>query len=281
MNEKDYAIMDRESFDAMETFAHFGKAMYLAQVLEMGIAIYLSGRVANLKADLTKDRYDELLTKKTYQTFGQLKAQFFAKGNPTDELKAKINLAHEKRDWIAHNYWWDRSNEFCHFDKRQEMKVELEKICDLFEDVNEFFTKDNRVYLESLGANIDVIFEEIKQVKNSPTPTKYRRLSKNEKLKGLFLYQHDEKNSVPLFILEDNSYWTLCESGLSEWMKEVVEERLLSIKTINSKCPMEFNPFPKTNGNWNYEIVLKSGFSIKVQSIEIEGYRYKWNIVKK
>ena len=273
--------MEIEEFDVMETFAYFGKAMFLAQLVEVSLAIHLSGRIDKLKTDLTKDRYDELLTKRSYQTFGQLKTQFLAKGNPTEDLINKINLAHEKRDWLAHNYWWDRSHEFYHFDKRQEMKIELEKVCELFQELSDYFSNDNREYLEQEGMSIEDIFEEVAQEKITPKPTEIRRLSKNEKLKGLYLYQYNEKYSVPLFILEDNSYWTLCEAGLTEWKKEVIEKKLSPVERINSKCPMEFNPNPKTNGNWNYEIVLKSGLSIKAQSIEIEGYRYKWNIVKK
>ncbi len=273
--------MGIEDFDVLETFAYFGKAMFLAQMTETSIAIHLSGRLDNLKTDLTKDRYDELLTKRTYQTFGQLKSQYYLKANPSEEIKIKLNQAHEYRDWLAHNYWWDRSHEFNHFGKRQEMKIELEKVCELFQELSDLFSQDNKDFLEQEGIDIEEIFRKVAQEKTTPPIIPFQRLTKNEKLKGFYLYKFNEKHSIPIFILEDNSCWTLCESGLTQWRKDVKEENLISIEKITSKCPMEFNPLPKTNGAWNYEIILKSGFSIKIQSVENEGYRYKWNIIKK
>lgn len=267
---------DSKTSQMILLYATFGKAIYLAQCLEMAIANHLTISLSNLKEDITKTRYDEILTSRCYQTFGQLKQQLLDKEVLNKKYIKKINLAHEKRDWLAHNYWWDRSYEFNHDTTREKMISELETISELFEELNNYFFEKDKLFLENNGVNIQQVYNKLKDEKVSPLQEVINKPSKNEKLLGVYFH-----NEIPVFKLDNNGFWTFCEIGLFFYKTDIDVKELIPINDINKILPADFNPRPKKAKNWNYEIILNSGYFIEVRPSENNGYRYKWKLRRK
>jgi len=251
----------------------------MAQAVEKGIMNSLISSYENL----TKTRFDELLVEKSQLTFGQLKREIKTKKIFNDKVLEKIELFHEKRDWLAHNYWWDRALEFSRDDLRYKIFDELNTLTAEFETLNKIIEEENNQFLIKKGVNIYQIIDEFSKLDETPDNPSLRKLTKNETLVGIYLYEVNPGFQIPIFKLEDSSYWTLCESGLTLFTLEVDSIKFHPLnETIGIFPVKQFNPKPKTIRDWEYELDLKKkGLSVKVEPTEINGkFVFKW-IIKK
>ncbi|MBC8525444.1 MAG: hypothetical protein H8D22_01035 [Candidatus Cloacimonetes bacterium] len=274
-----YHIMKDNDYDIRECFAYFGLTIYMVQTVEKGI---LNSLILSYK-NITKTRYDELFAEKSQLTFGQLKREIIEKGIFNNEIVEKIDKFHEKRDWLAHNYWWDRSIEFYRDNLKYKILEELDKLTTDLEDFNNIIKESNRQFLIKKGLDPDKLFEEFASFDKTPYIPTFKKLSKNETLIGIYLFEPEKGFQIPIFKLEDNTYWTLCESGLTSFNVTEIEKELLPLdKTIGIFPVTQFNPKPKILKEWDYEINLKkNGLYIKVQPTEINGkFVFNWTIKK-
>jgi len=132
-----------------ETFAYFGRAYYQAGVLDaaLALAILFIDFLPSVKAAYVKDKgqtfdrpayeaaYDKFLADQHAQTLGNLRRRLFASSLLDDALKAEIDEAKKKRDFIAHNYFRERAVEFATRAGRDQMIAELDEIGGYFEGV--------------------------------------------------------------------------------------------------------------------------------------------------
>src|SRR5438445_4154908 len=110
-----------------EVYAWFGVAMYYSQVVEQTLQ-YLLATVFGPGDDwLRRHGLDVLLDRYSRKTFGQL-ARELKKKNLADDLIAAIGTSVEKRNWLAHQYYVDRSVELLGFEGRSRMISELAEI---------------------------------------------------------------------------------------------------------------------------------------------------------
>ena len=269
-------MKDKET-DIKECFAYFGRAIYVAQTVEKGILNSLISSYENL----TKSCYDELLAEKSQLTLGQLKREIIERKIFSEEIIDKIETFHTKRDWLAHNYWWDRAIEFNRDDLRHKIFTELDELTAYFDNLNEIIKDQNNKYLIEKGLNIDQLINEFSQLNQTPESPSTVKLTKNETLTGLYIYETMPGFEIPLFKLENNSYWTLCESGLTAFNLEIDNSKLKPLEKTNGIFPVkQFNPKPKIKRDWEYELDLKKeGLSIKVKPFEVDGkFVFKWTI---
>ena len=115
--------MEEDDSEVRECFAYFGRIIFLLQELEKGI---LGSLMLSYK-NITQERFDELLAEKSQLTFGQIKRDIIENKIFNEKIIAKIERFHELRDWLIHNYWWDRTIEFYREDLRYTIKLELDK----------------------------------------------------------------------------------------------------------------------------------------------------------
>ncbi len=271
--------MKDDDSNIRECFAYFGRTIYMVQTVEKGI---LNSLILSYK-NITKTRYDELLAEKSRLTFGQLKREIIEKEIFNNEIIEKIEKFHEKRDWLSHNYWWDRAIEFYRDDLRYKIFEELDKLTTEFENFNKIIQEKSHQFLIKNGINPEQLFEEFASFDKTPDNPTFRKFSKNETLIGIYLFEIDNGFQIPIFKLEDNSYWTLCESGLTSFnMREINHDLQPLDKTIGIFPVMQFNPRPKIINEWEYELDLKKkGLSVKVKLAEINGkFVFKWSIKK-
>lgn len=271
--------MTDDDKDINDCFAYFGRTIYMAQTVEKGILNTLISSYENL----TKTRFDELLAEKSQLTFGQLKREITEKKIFSDEVAEKIEMFHATRDWLAHNYWWDRTVEFSRDDLRYKILDELDTLTTEFETLNEIIEEENNQFLIKKGVNVDQIMDDLSKLDKTPNNPSLRKLTKDETLVGMYAYDVYPGFQIPIFQLEDSSYWTLCESGLTLFNLEVdsIKFELLD-KTVGIFPVKQFNPKPKKIRDWEYELDLKKkGLFVKVEPSEINGkFEFKWTIKK-
>lgn len=282
IRQEDYIIgigMTEDEKNIRDCFAYFGRTIYMAQCVEKGI---MNSLISSYK-NITKTRYDELLLEKSQLTLGQLKREIKQKEIFSENVVERIEIFHKKRDWLAHNYWWDRAIEFNQENLRYKIFEELDQLTAEFESLNEVIEEDNKKFLLENGVNIEQLVDEFSKLDKTPTNPSFRRLMKDETLLGIYLYPAESPLQMLIFMLEDSSYWTLCESGLTFFNLKVELGKLEPLdKTIGIFPIKQFNPKPKTVRDWEYNLDLKkNGLFVKVQPNEIsEKFMYKWEVKK-
>ncbi|MEQ8478236.1 hypothetical protein [Fulvivirga sp.] len=269
--------MDEHDLIVKEIFAFYGRAMYLAQCLEKGIMNVLL--INQFEKGITKTRYEELLQEKSGLTLGQLKREVENLGIFTEAELEEINMFHKQRDFLAHSYWWERTVEF--YDPKLQPKLlkELDEFKVKFEELDIVITSKTSDFIIKSGINMDEIMSEMLNEGETVPFDKFIKLSKNESLINIFGYNETESSQIPIFELEDNTFWTVSDIGLSQYKLDVDEKKKFILEKINGIFPInQFNPRPKVIGPWNYELDLKKkGLKMKVPKADASS-PMKWNI---
>ncbi len=127
-------------------FAYFGRAYYMANVFETGLAIalmqldFLTDVMARLRregrANFDRARYeadfDAFMEQQHAQTLGGLLKRFEALAAVDPSVKKIISEAKAKRDFLAHHYFRERSDEFVNRAGRDQMIAELDEAAEIF-----------------------------------------------------------------------------------------------------------------------------------------------------
>jgi hypothetical protein len=124
--------LDPESEQIREVYARYGLAMYQAQCLERQVAMLLS----LLHADptrTTRAEFNHLLDGLFEQTLGALVHQMVTPGRVASDLQTRLKAALDKRNWLAHNYFWERAGQFARSDRRDAMIEELQDLAAMFD----------------------------------------------------------------------------------------------------------------------------------------------------
>jgi hypothetical protein len=208
-------MLDPESHQIREVFAYYGRAMYCGQVLEKAIGIMLSSVYAPTSPEqMSKYRYHDLMQENLKKTLGHLLSTFRERAKPEDisAIEAKLDIALERRNWLAHDYWWDRAVELNTSDGRERMLTELEECTSLFEEVTESLELITSLFLHSKGVDLEVEVETLLSIGYIPAMPSARKLNKRERLIQVHKYCRqvgDTTVETPLFELEDHTCWTL------------------------------------------------------------------------
>ncbi len=269
MTEQDYIVR--------EIFAYYGRTMYLAQAIEKGIMNLTV--ISQHKHGITKTRYDEILHEKSSLTFGQLKREIKGLNCFSEKELELIEEFHEKRDFLAHSFWWERAVEFYDEKLQHKLLLELDDLTEFFDSLNELVENKAKPFIEKHNIDINGIRDEmISQGKTIPFEA-FRKLNKNETVIDLFPYKNAENSLTPIFELKDNTFWTICEIGLTQYKFEIIQENKLKFKGLEESLPInQFNPRPKVENPWNYELDLKKKALKMIISKENNNSPMKWKI---
>jgi recombinational DNA repair ATPase RecF len=140
--------LDEVGWHVRETYAYFGRAMYEASCLEVGLAhIFMDGEfmrraVEEYRGNKIFDRkryqeeFDAFMNGQFAQTFGNLLRRVNASKHFSEDFKMRLADAKNRRDFLAHRFWRERSIEFCTESGREKMMKELEADANLFQGLD-------------------------------------------------------------------------------------------------------------------------------------------------
>lgn len=119
--------------DEKEVYAFYGLAVFTAQCAEKSLVNFAMGYKLLDETILTQEQwlaiYDELNTK----TFGCLLRNIKNRTQLSDDVISHLELSLSKRNWLAHDFFYDFSSHFFDGDGRVEMIKELTKLIELFQ----------------------------------------------------------------------------------------------------------------------------------------------------
>lgn len=282
--------MDKKSEHIREVFAHYGLALYLAQCIEKGICILLSGQYAPTSPEkMTRWRYEELLDGHMQLSFGQVMTKLKSVMELPPTFEENLKKAVENRNLLAHSYWWERAVDFATFEGRERMLLELSDFINEFERLNNIFDTIQKNWMETIGFPMQAIdLEKLKTQIASEKENKQirRRLKKRELLNHVYTYlsinDSGKHTETPIFELEDGTFWTLGDCGLTYAPAYIKRENLSRDPKCEKILHTNFNPCPKNAKNWSYSLIFDNGFIINVSPWKNEGsFAFKWRIQKK
>ncbi|MCF7553778.1 hypothetical protein [Pseudonocardia sp. WMMC193] len=132
--DRDDSLSD-ESYHHRELYAQFGLAIYMAQVLEMGVINLLSVMDALPQAK-SQEEYDTLVSELMTRTLGKTIRRLRVLLPDEPELCAKLEVALNKRNYMAHRFWREKVQLVATAKGRNRLISELIEARELFEGVD-------------------------------------------------------------------------------------------------------------------------------------------------
>ena len=156
--------LDQESAQIKEVYARYGLAMYQAQCVEREIAILLAtvhGPGANR---MTRAEYDELLDSLFRRVLGNLIRRLRDATSLREDFDTFLQETLEKRNWLAHNYFWERAGHFVTEEGRTMMLDELTSIIAEFEEMDHSLHLINREWAREHGVTEEIEQEALERI---------------------------------------------------------------------------------------------------------------------
>lgn len=156
--------LDENAQQRCETFARYGLAMYHAQCVEKSLAILVSS-VFNkefLPSDANRrgEIQDEIFAKTIGRLLTRMRKQIAIPAN----LDRTLNDALQKRNWLAHEYFWERAGEVMTTRGRDKMLDELTILSEFFSKVDAHLTSIYEKWSKKIGISQKVIDGALKKL---------------------------------------------------------------------------------------------------------------------
>lgn len=150
--------VDSHDEHVRSVYAHFGLAVYLAQVFEHGLInalVFLEllpNRAGNpVPQKQWEAEFDSFLERNFETTLGKLIRSLKAVTPIPSDLEAVLSDALTKRNFLAHHFFRERSDEFMSQEGRERMIVELQNTQALFDGADAKLSEATKSAMEKYG----------------------------------------------------------------------------------------------------------------------------------
>lgn len=150
-----------EAAQRRETFARFGLAMYQAQCVERQIGILLATTFNPDFLRTSPGERDRFFEREFAMTLGRLVTSLRRCIDVPHGLDQRLRRAVELRNWLAHEYFWQRPGSILTWDGRERMIAELQEAADFLDAIDEELTSIADNWLHRVGVPRDVIEAEM------------------------------------------------------------------------------------------------------------------------
>jgi len=283
-------IKNNETTDQLicELYARFGLAYYYSEVLHRGLSIVLALIDLPHKNMITGQRIEERLAYATSLTLGEIVNEL--SGKLPEDYSEKLFEVRDKRNFLAHHFWYDRAHLLFNSDDVNRLIDELNGYAKLFVQLDQEVTGWFEVRRPDMGLTVDQFQDSLSRVlagkeEQNPLPPKEVIRERENMLKRVQrlvrVWEFDlHGGSKPLvFEFQNGSLWQLCDVGLG-WTKfQNVESNWDQQPLISQYLPADITPRPKNCKPWEYEFKLKNSTILWVKP----GKRpktFRWGITK-
>ncbi len=157
--------MTPEEEQCRDVYAHFGLAVFFAQNFEKSLCNYILFQTGLTNGNITLETVDAIEKAIHKKTLGQLlkETKLIATfDDPADE--SLVNEALIKRNYLFHDYFWDRAVEFMSPNGREVMLGELPEFRLLFQRADTLAKAMARAAGKMLGISDDLTHAEISKM---------------------------------------------------------------------------------------------------------------------
>ena len=150
-----------------EVYAAYGVAAYQAQCVERQLAILLATRYGpDIQRNL-REQQDELLETLFQQTLGGLIVTLRESVHVPKSVEARLRDAQAKRNWLVHNYYWERVGHLLSDSGRRSMAQELHTMAEEFKELHQHLIRIARNWAEEHGITDEDLYAEIEALTQS------------------------------------------------------------------------------------------------------------------
>lgn len=135
-NEIDLHLVD--DVDGMltkEVYARFGLAYFLTECLHRGLCVFYTFATYQNRSDITGPRTEEKLAFSFSLTMGKLFNELEALFPPEMELSPKIEHILDRRNYLAHHFWFEQAHLMVSNNGLSKMVTELSQLVTEFEEL--------------------------------------------------------------------------------------------------------------------------------------------------
>lgn len=238
-----------------DLFYNFGLAYYHSECLCRQLCIMYAVCSFRSLDDATRSRYEEKLTYAFSLTMGKIFEE--VKGMIHKEIHVKIEEAIKKRNFIAHDFWYEKAHMLFSMENVQKLIDDLNDCANLFNEIDEILCNIFRPIQKKVEIKFKINFDrEIEKVKSGKPPEpllKKRKLKKKEKIINVYSVP---PNNALVFQTDDFELWSLCDIGLVWSNLTKPEDNWTINEKIQKYLPVEINPRPQIIEPWNYDFNL-------------------------
>jgi hypothetical protein len=130
-------MLDPESEQIRNVYVQFGLAVYLTQCVERSLSMLLVTKYGPGVGQTTRGQFDKSLGSLHKKTFGALVQEFKKQVQDPPAFASDLDLALEKRNWLAHRYFWERAGHLMSEQGRGTMLLELEGAVEMLNALDE------------------------------------------------------------------------------------------------------------------------------------------------
>jgi hypothetical protein len=156
-----HRALSAESAHSRDTFAYFGLAMFRAQCVEKQLAILLASTLNPDFLRATPEERDRYFDAEFDRTLGQLVRSLRATLPMPQALEGRLARALILRNWLAHEYFWQRAPSALTRNGRDQMIVELQEAADYLRSVDQELTDVTDSWLAQHGVSRETIEAEL------------------------------------------------------------------------------------------------------------------------
>jgi hypothetical protein len=261
-----------------EVYAQFGLAYYFSECLHRELCNVYALLTFKDSKDATSPRIEEKLAYSFSLTLGQVIRE--TKNIFPSELHQRLTSALEKRNYLAHRFWFERIHLMYSESGLIEIHQELLGLSNLFSSLDEEISRYLKSKQEAFGITDDLIEQSLDELLAGEAidpPISQRRFRKRERIVRVWDVEVSEGLIAQIFESEDGCLWQFCDVGLGWTHFEKPEVSWKINETIQIYLPANVKPRPTTSEPWNYEFVLTKGTVLWVKRGKRE-QSYSWGL---
>jgi hypothetical protein len=261
-----------------EVFAQFGAAYYQSEVLHRGLCNIYALATFDKADDITRPRTEEKLAVAFSLTLGQMVEK--TKELFPSDLQQRLEVALDKRKYLAHHFWFKRSPLMFSEQGLLELRQELLELTDLFSELDEAITEYFKPKLQAMGLTDELIQESFdKLIAGEPDEPliSQRLLKKQERIVRAWDVKVGDNLIAQIFETEDGCLWQFCDVGLGWTRFEKPAPDWAINERLQKYLPANINPRPPIAEPWNYQFNLAKGAVLWVKRGKREK-SYTWGI---
>jgi hypothetical protein len=263
-----------------EVYARFGLAYYHSECLHRELGNTFTFLTFLEPSHLTTHRAEEKMAYAYSLTLGKLVDEL--KELLPEDLYKRLDFAVEKRNFLAHHFWYERIYKMHSEDGALDLIDELEGLANLFNELDEEVQNCFSGRWKEFGITPDLIKNTLAQMIASGEPVPAlphsRRFQKVEEVMKAWNVPISKDGFTTLvFQTVDGCLWQLCDVGLGWTRFNQVDSDWMVNEQLQKLLPVKINPRPKNSQPWNYEFDFGNGRFMWVKKNDSD-LSFKWGV---
>ncbi|NQT50585.1 hypothetical protein HQ576_00960 [bacterium] len=240
-----------------EVYARFGLAYFLSECLHRGLCnVHTFASFAGQWA-ITRERVEEKLAYAFSLTLGQVRSQ--VEGLIPTDLLRRIEDAVDKRNYLAHSFWFERVDLMLTEAGKRRMLEELDEYCAHFAQLDEAVKLALAPKMRQLGLTDEMLHASmVEELSGRPWEPLLNRRKLRKKERIIRIWEAHASDGLVLLFFEtaDGCIWQLCDVGLGWSFFESAQPDWKESDALKPYLPVDINPRPECELPWQYDIEL-------------------------